>query len=64
MRPARRSFTTSPAKWWREAVVLFSGVINGHFAAAATPALLIFILPVTYDLETMLAALEKAATTA
>jgi uncharacterized membrane protein YccC len=27
--------------------VLFSGVINGYFAAAATPALLTFILPVT-----------------
>ncbi|MGZ4415031.1 MAG: FUSC family protein [Gaiellaceae bacterium] len=27
--------------------ILFSGVINGYFAAAATPALLTFILPVT-----------------
>jgi uncharacterized membrane protein YccC len=27
--------------------ILFSGVINGYFAAAATPALLSFILPVT-----------------
>ena len=27
--------------------ILFSGVLNGYFAAAATPALLTFILPVT-----------------
>jgi uncharacterized membrane protein YccC len=28
-------------------VILFSGVINGYFAAAATPAILMFVLPVT-----------------